>query len=73
MQISSLKLVRAYDRDVGAALVINDEVICTVNYDEHGSSGEDVLKSVLEGLSDLTGLKVEEDEMDDEEYREFTA
>lgn len=73
MEISSLKLVRAYDRDVGAALVINGHVVCTVNYDEHGSSGEDVLKSVLEGFSDLTGLKVEEDEMDDEEYRDFTA
>ncbi len=72
MQIKSLKILRAYDRDTGAALFVNGEVVTTVNYDEHGSDGERVLVAVAEGLSKLSGLRVEEDEVPDEEFRAAT-
>ena len=72
MQIETLKFLMASDSEVGAAALVNGVAIATVNRDEHGPAGEQVLRSVLEGLSKLSGVRVEEDEVDEDEFRERT-
>ena len=58
MQIETLKFLMASDSEVGAAALVNGVAIATVNRDEHGSAGEQVLRSVLEGLSKLSSSPI---------------
>lgn len=61
--ITSVKLVRGYSREDGARLLVNDTEIANVNYDEHGSVGEDVLEQVMNGLAKLANVfPVQEEE-----------
>lgn len=66
---NEVKLIRAFDRETGAALIANGMVMATVNYDEHGSAGERILQTVGESLADLLNVKFIEDEVDDEEFK----
>lgn len=66
--IESVKLVRAFDRDTGAALLVNGVPVAAVNYDEHGSAGDDILAEVLSGLAQLANVFPETDEVSDDEF-----
>lgn len=68
-EIREVKLVRAYDRDVGSSIFVNGEEFLHVNYDEHGSAGESLLEEVAKKLAGLADVALVEDELDDDEFR----
>lgn len=71
MKIESIKLVHAYDRDTGSALLVNGRVIALCNYDDHGSAGSELLESIMENLAAMAGVRPEQDEIDDDEFHEL--
>ena len=68
MKIETVKLLRAFDRDTGAALLLNGKVIAETNYDEHGSGGEHMLEGILDRLAKMAGVYPDQDEVDDDEF-----
>lgn len=68
MEIKSVKLINAFDRDTGSKLLVNGKAIAAVNYDEHGSAGVGVLEDVLNGLAKMAGIYPETDELPDDEF-----
>ena len=68
MKIKKLELIDSFDRDTGSILVINGEPVASVNYDEHGSAGLDVLKQVHNNLAKKAGVFPHRDELDDNEF-----
>lgn len=73
MQIESVKFVRAEDRDVGAALFVNGQVVAEVNYDSYGTHGEALLEEMAGRLGAITDIRPEYAEVSDEEFREMTS
>lgn len=71
VKIESVKLMRAFDRDTGARLLVNGREVASINFDEHGSEGADVLDQVLAGLAAIAGVQPEEEEVSDAEFMAF--
>lgn len=68
MKIETVKLVRAFDRDVGSKLMVNGVEIASVNYDDHGDAGAEVLYAMHQGLARLAGVSAEIADVDDPEF-----
>lgn len=67
-EIRTIKLVEAEDRDTGIALMINGKCVGSSNYDEHGSGGMILIENIAEKLSDITNIKVEHQDVPDDEF-----
>jgi len=65
MKIESVVMYNAGERDLLNILHVNDEVLATANYDEHGSAGMDLLYTVAERLADLAGVPLLEGVLED--------
>jgi hypothetical protein len=68
MKIETVKLVRAFDRDVGSRLLVNGVEIASANYDDHGDAGAEVLYAMHQGLARLAGVSAEIADVDDPEF-----
>lgn len=68
LRVQSVKLVRAWDRDTGAALLLNGEIVATVDYDEDGSAGEEVLLKVMRNIAKMANVFPQEGEIDDDAF-----
>lgn len=66
--ITSVKMIRACDRDTGAKLLVNGVEVARVNFDEHGGEGEAVLEQVLNGLARLANVYPATDEVADGDF-----
>lgn len=64
-------MVSAWDRDVGAALFVDGELVATVDFERHGSEGEELLHEVGQNLARIANVVLVQDQVSDDEFREM--
>ncbi|MCE6959332.1 hypothetical protein LAZ40_09740 [Cereibacter sphaeroides] len=68
MVIGSVTLVRAWDRDTGAKIMIDGKELARADYEEHGSDGLALLETIHRRLAEMAGVEPRVLDVEDEDF-----